>query len=180
MIEATQRKLREAEFFYKHLAGPVHVPDPEAFRFYFSAFIAAARSIAWVLQAEEKEKYDAWKPEWDKHLTPEQRKLEKLTNELRLDETKRRGVEVLVQFEEVALHEIMALGERFHDHPAYRQSSAAPPGPGDAGREATFVFRATRYLENEDGKVEAISLCKQYLGHLEKLVGDFLKAHAHA
>ena len=46
MIEKTQRRLRQARFFYEHLLKARHQTegDPEAFRLYFSAFIQAARS----------------------------------------------------------------------------------------------------------------------------------------
>jgi len=75
MIEATQRKLREAQFFYgrlvdsKDLMGPDR-NEPDAFSFYLSAFMSAARSVPWVLQCEEKEKYEAWKPKWEEQLSP--------------------------------------------------------------------------------------------------------------
>jgi hypothetical protein len=47
MIERTQRRLRQTQFFYEHLFKARHQTegDPEAFRFYFSAFIQAARSV---------------------------------------------------------------------------------------------------------------------------------------
>jgi hypothetical protein len=57
MIEAAQRKLREASFFYRHLAGEPHRghdADPEGFRFYFSAFIGAARSVTWAMKSEDR------------------------------------------------------------------------------------------------------------------------------
>lgn len=63
MIEKTQRRLRQAQFFYRHLLNPRHWTkgDPEAFEFYFSAFIQAARSVTWTLGNEEPEKWEAWK-----------------------------------------------------------------------------------------------------------------------
>src|SRR5262245_47052649 len=65
MIERTERRLRAAKFFYQHLVTErqrTGINEPEAFEFYFGAFIEAARSIPWVLQNEEREKYDAWLP----------------------------------------------------------------------------------------------------------------------
>jgi len=47
MLEATRRKLDEARFFYGHIIKErqrKHFPDPPAFRYYFSAFIQAART----------------------------------------------------------------------------------------------------------------------------------------
>lgn len=84
MIEAAQRKLREARFFFQHLAGERHRHDavPEGFRFYFSAFIGAARSVTWAMKSEEPERYAAWEPLWKTlwktQLSPEDQKLETL------------------------------------------------------------------------------------------------------
>jgi hypothetical protein len=81
MIEAAQRKLREAKFFYRHLADARyrHDADPETFRFYFSAFIGAARSVTWAMKSEESERYVAWEPLWKAQLSPEDQNLEALT-----------------------------------------------------------------------------------------------------
>ena len=59
MIERTQKRLREAKFFYgrlvacKDLLGP-YKNEPDAFEFYLDAFMQVARSVPWVLQSEEK------------------------------------------------------------------------------------------------------------------------------
>jgi hypothetical protein len=61
MIDATQRKLREAQFFLRKLheeSRRLARNDPEESAFYLSAFLSAARSVTFALQAEEKEKYD--------------------------------------------------------------------------------------------------------------------------
>jgi hypothetical protein len=110
MIEAAQRKLREAGFFYRHLAAERyrgHAVDPEGFQFYFSAFIGAARSVTWAMKSEEPERYPAWEPLWKAQLGPEDQKLERLTNELRLDEVHRRGADVSATFEEMTAGELM-------------------------------------------------------------------------
>jgi hypothetical protein len=64
MIERTRTKLDEARFFYGHLVKQQKPfrHDPRAFRFYFSAFIQAARSVTWSLGNEEPEKWKAWEP----------------------------------------------------------------------------------------------------------------------
>jgi hypothetical protein len=113
MIEATQRKLREAKFFYSCLVRERERPsinEPEAFRYYFSAFINAARSIPWVLSNEQREKYVVWRDRWEATLSDEDRKFLKFTNELRVDEVKRGGAEVIVELEEIAIHEMLAAG----------------------------------------------------------------------
>ena len=64
MLEKTQKgegsHWREARFFYQHLIDERVRPSmnkPGAFGFYFSAFIGAARSVTWVMENEEKNKY---------------------------------------------------------------------------------------------------------------------------
>jgi hypothetical protein len=79
----------------------------EEFRFYFSAFIQAARSVTWTLGNEEPEKWKAWEPKWKATRNNEEQKLLDLTNELRLDEAKRGGANALVEWEVVALHELL-------------------------------------------------------------------------
>lgn len=178
MIEATQRRLRAAQFFYRRLVDEQKHPalnEPEVFRHFFGAFINAARSIPWVMQNEEKEKYDAWLPVWEEQLTPEERKLLKVTNELRLDEVKRQGADIIVEFEEVAIHELISPNfdlERLH--PAYGTHifSALP------GTPQPKTHRPAYYLEHEDGKAQVTTVCKRYLDDLEKMVRDFLSAHA--
>jgi len=67
-IEATRLKLREAHFFYQHLIDQQQRRMPEqAFGFYFSPFISAARSVSF-LQNEQQEKYLAWEPGWKEKL----------------------------------------------------------------------------------------------------------------
>src|SRR5215831_19570916 len=102
MIERTWRKLDEARFFYQLLINErpqtmkAFGHDPAAFRYYFSAFIQAARSVTWTLGNEEPEKWEAWEPKWKAKRSNEEQKLLDLTNELRLDETKRGGANALM------------------------------------------------------------------------------------
>jgi hypothetical protein len=48
MLEQTQKKLREAEFFLGQLRAEAH-REPEVFDYYLSAFVSAGRSVtfAW-------------------------------------------------------------------------------------------------------------------------------------
>jgi hypothetical protein len=76
MIVATRRKLGEARFFYGHLVNErrkTSMYDPAAFRYYFSAFIQAARSVTWTLGNEEPEKWEAWEPKWKAKRSKEER-----------------------------------------------------------------------------------------------------------
>lgn len=172
MIEAAQRKLREARFFYRHLERERyradHDRDPEGFRFYFSAFIGAARSVTWIMQKEEPERYAAWEPIWKALLSSEDQKLEKLTNELRLDEVKRRGADVSATFEEMTAGELV---KEMGGDPAFLEKLYPGGSKLKSGRP--------RYLfENDDGKTDLLVLSKQYLDYLERKVQNFLAAHA--
>jgi hypothetical protein len=99
-LKNTKAKLDEARFFLDHLqkhraaatSGSPRKPDPEPFAYYLSAFISAARSVTWVLQAEETEKYKAWLSGWEErrenwakdHRVDDIKGWLKLTNEMRL------------------------------------------------------------------------------------------------
>jgi light-regulated signal transduction histidine kinase (bacteriophytochrome) len=110
MLEKTQKKLSEAQFFYRQLVKEARRPsmnEPGAFGYYFSGFLSAARSVPWRMQNEEAEKYAVWRPKWEHKLTAEEHKLLKLTNELRLDEVKRAGANTVVEWEEIAIHELL-------------------------------------------------------------------------
>ncbi len=55
MIEAAQKKLREAWFFLSHLETENRRAvrnEPEAFDHFMSAFVSAARSVTFALQVE--------------------------------------------------------------------------------------------------------------------------------
>jgi hypothetical protein len=166
MIKATQRKLREARFFYQHLATERghRNANPEGFRFYFSAFIGAARSVTWVMRSEEPEKYAAWEPRWKAQLSPEDQKLEKLTNDMRLDEVKRLGADVFAEVEVIDVIEIFE-----------------EAGFKIAGNPATTGLKTSRprlFFEHAEGKTDLAALCKRYLSYLERKVDSFLAAHA--
>ena len=67
VIPATQKKLREAQFFFRHVvrtAGHAVRNDPEEFDFLLSAFLSAARSVTFALQKEAKAPYEKWFPQW--------------------------------------------------------------------------------------------------------------------
>ena len=178
MIDKTQRKLREAEFFYRRLHEVFErkwMNEPEAFRHFFSAFIQAARSVQWVLQSEQKQKYDAWHPAWESQLKPDDRKLLKLTATLRNEEAKEGGRDPLVELEEITFNEMLGL-HRERGHPAHHQMP--PQGPLSLGAKPVSFHREKHYFEDAGNREEVMTVCKQYLIYLEKLVQDFLSAHA--
>ena len=152
MIEATRRKQGEARFFYGHLVKErQHFRhDPAAFRYYFSAFIQAARSVLWVAHHEEKGKWKAWEPGWKNRITDEERELLRFTNELRIDEAKRAGANMHVGWEEIAIDDLVRSANR--SHPAYGVHVFAPPGtPLPKARRPAYYFE-------KDGEQEVTAL----------------------
>jgi hypothetical protein len=90
VIEATQDKLDEARFFLSKLRQEkqrqeqLFRTDPKEFRYYVHAFLSAARSVRWVLQCEEPEKYKAWTDIWAAKDNDADKELLKLMNEQRV------------------------------------------------------------------------------------------------
>ena len=84
-IPKTHKKFREAETWFQRLveaAGEESFRlDSEKFEFSLSAFLSAARSVTFVLQKEQKKKYDAWS--WGDSLSQEDRDLCKFMIEQR-------------------------------------------------------------------------------------------------
>ena len=63
----------------------------------------AARSVPWVLQSEEKEKYDAWIGSWEAKRTLEEEASLKLTKEMRNTSVKQGHIEKTTRSEEVPI-----------------------------------------------------------------------------
>jgi hypothetical protein len=182
MTERTHRKLDEARFFYRHLVEERKrdvINEPEAFGYYFSAFIQAARNVLWTLHNDEPEKWETWEPIWKNRLTEEQRKFLKFTNELRLDETKRGGTEKTMEWETVAIEELFPKMPTGDDHPAYIHARLRKSTASHWGVPMTaFSQRRIFYLQDGEGKQEAIQVCERYLLFLENAVREFVEAHA--
>src|SRR5262249_51591848 len=154
MIERTQRRLRQARFFYEHLLDPPRTTTigvSEAFQSYFNAFIQAARSVTWTLKNEEPEKWKAWEPKWRANQTSDEQELLDITNELRIDEAKKGGANLYVELAQEAL-EIT--------HPDSRTT------------QATLRLNISYYFDEEQ-KHEVTELCRRYLELLETMVKDF-------
>jgi hypothetical protein len=153
MIERTQRRLRQARFFYEHLLDPPRTTTigSEAFLFYFSAFIQAARSVTWTLKHEETEKWKAWEPKWKARRTTGEQKLLDFRNELRTAETHRSGANLWVELKQEAL-DVIHLDSRT--------------------TQATLRLNISYYFDEEQ-KHEVTALCRRYLELLETMVKDF-------
>lgn len=174
MIEATQDKLAEAHFFLGKLVQekeerqqPVRTERKE-FWYYVSAFLSAARSVLWVLQSEERERYDAWHATWDDRLTEADHELLKLTTEQRNAAVKRGVVKMTAVSEKVPL--------RDSEHPIYGLHIFAPPATPPPW--PPWTVRDVHYFEVDGRKDEVIATCEAYFELLTKIVADFIAAHS--
>ena len=175
MIERTQRRLRQARFFYQHLLNPRHSTkgDPETFRYYFSAFILSARTVTWTLKKEETKKWKAWEPKWAANQTKEEQKLLKITRDLRNIEEKEGGAILTMEFEEVAVNalvEAIPPDRRLHTAFLHAQRRRLP---GALTQKTVRAVLPVHYLENEEGKEVVTDLYRRYLDFLENIVKDF-------
>ena len=173
MIEQTKKKLREAQFFHGHLIRESERfirPEPEAFDFYLSAFLSAARSITFALQAEEKKKYDGWFSSWRASLTQEEQNLLRFMKDQRNAELKTLGAETVTSVEFVPISE---LRQEQHSHPAYGLHEFSPPWT-----ERAMVGVAVSRFQIEGSAAKVMEACTQYLRLCERLVQDFISAHS--
>lgn len=171
-IEATHRKLREARFFLGLLVQergrPVRT-DPEAFGYYLSALLSAARSVTWALQFEEKDKYDAWFSTWLADRTAEERELLAFLKNQRNYEQKQGGAEVAVGWDYIPISRVPSTNR---SHPAYGFHWFGPPGTPEP-----LVGIPVHSFESASGDQEVIETCRRYVDLLSELVGDFVQAH---
>lgn len=173
MIEATERKLREAQFFLRHLfaeSGKADRNEPEAFGFYLSGLLSAARSVTFALQYEEKDKYDTWFPTWLQNRNREEQALLEFLKSQRNYEQKRGGAEVTVVWEYIPVTQVKA---ETRGHPAYYGFHwFGPPGT-----PPPTVGIPVHLFEASGGDREVIAACQRYVDLLAELVRDFVQAH---
>jgi hypothetical protein len=173
MIEATQKKLRETQFFLRllfHADQEVVRTEPEAFEFYLNAFLSAARSVTFALQYEERDKYEEWFPDWGNNLSEEDRQLLDFLKKQRNHSEKRGGAEVDVDWEFIPITEV---GSDNHGHPAYGFHWFGPPGM-PAPRVAVMLHS----FELSGAPQAVIAACTRYADILERLVRDFIEGHS--
>lgn len=171
-IPATQKKLRETYFFLGHLREKARAfrLDTEEFEFFLSAFLSAARSVTFALQAEEKEKYDVWFPQWLESRGEEDHELLKFMKDQRNAEQKQAGAEVSVTMEYVPVTEVR-MDNR--GHPAYYGFFWS----GVPGTPPPRIGRHVHHFELGGSAVEAVEACERYAALLKGLVQDFTNAY---
>jgi hypothetical protein len=170
MIEATQKKLREAQFFFRLLqasSDEIVRNEPEAFEYYLSAFLSAARSVTFSLQAEERQRYDLWFQSWtENNLTPEDRAIWGFLKDQRNSSQKTGRVDTSSDVTFIPIHEIRS---------PQRQSFSwfGPPGtPPPSIGVPVYDFD----IDGENKNV--VDTCRRYLQGITKMVADFLRDNA--
>jgi hypothetical protein len=173
MIDATQKKLREARFFAQMLGKVNRQPggnEPEEFEFYLSAFLSAARAVTFTLQYEEKDKYDAWSPAWFSSRGLEDQALLKDMITHRNAVQKRGGTETDQDWVYIPMMPVTQIRMENREHPAYGfhwygPTATPPPAFG------TLVYS----FKGSGGEV--ISDCERYLTILDSLVREFIDTY---
>jgi hypothetical protein len=170
MIEATKDRLEEARFFLDKLRQEKKRQEellgtnPQEFRYYVHAFLSAARSVRWVLQCDEPEKYKAWTDTWAAKDSLADKDLLKLMNDQRVAVTHRRGAETTPVSEKVAIRESA--------HPAAGSHFFGPPG-----MDPPWTILDVHYFEFEGKREEVVTTCERYVEYLDRMLKDFMRAH---
>jgi hypothetical protein len=163
LVKATQRKLGEAKFFHGLLVREREKAvrnEPEAFEYYLSAFLSAARSVVYLVRENRGEWFDTWlggRPKKDNDFLLSMKIL-------RDDEVHHGGAKTTVEMEWIPVVELQTRGR---DHPAYGFYATWLPGT-----EPPKLGRPTHYLEF-GGQQDVIATCKRCIDVLEELVQDF-------
>jgi hypothetical protein len=174
MIDATQKKLREARFFLRKLQEESRRAtrnDPEESAFYLSAFLSAARSVTFALQVEAKDKYDKWFPGWQVAQSQEGQELLGYMNKQRVAEVHQGGSAHLSA--EPDWIPVTEFRRDQHGHPAYGIHWTTMPGA-----EPPKIGVPVLLFVKDGDERRVIEACRAYQVILERLVRDFLKTYA--
>jgi hypothetical protein len=174
MIELTKDRLEEARFFlgqlqqYKDRQARSNKPPPEHFRYYLNAFLNAARSVGWVLESEEPEKYEAWIGSWEAQRAEAEDALHALMKGMRNTSVHEGPTETTIRSEEVPI-------------------IVAPPNPSQVHARRAYVLSLqgggpwtisdVHYVQLNGSEQEAVAVCEQYVDYLTKFVQDFIDKH---
>jgi hypothetical protein len=170
MLEATRKKLREAQFFREQLSNQdrrFFRPEPEARDFYLSAFLSAARSVGDYIAAEEGDRYRQWFDARRQGLSAEEQELLSFTNRQRTHSVHVRGANVVPKITSVPIvelqREIESYGGTFY---VFAGGVPGAPEPLPTAEKSTLGF-ADRPTET------VVELCERYLALLSRLVDEY-------
>ena len=168
--EATRKKLREAAFFLRLLAGVskplVMSPEPEAAEFYLSAFLSAARAVPLALKKERTAEWNAWNHEhWFALLSESDGKLWDFFVEQRNKVHKEGGPEITVTVTPISLMEFMRQTPNIFIHTGV----PGTPHPTFTALARSFTARPGQTL------AEA---CQPFFDLVSRMVEEFERAHS--
>jgi hypothetical protein len=167
MIERTKARLAEARSLLAKLQKEqfrqVQQASPTASSEFFSLlsnFIIAARSVRWVLQREEKAKYDAWSGPWDASLSQDETEIFRCVTHMRnaIEKEGHQGIEARREKITIPENPDPVKGSQYFGLPEW-------------GRPTTMID--VYYVEGTNRQV--LSICEQYITILSRMVDDFEK-----
>jgi hypothetical protein len=183
---ATRMKFREAEFFLGKLDGAYYEDvrrmfkkskKPPVFQYYLSAFLSAARSIAWIMRSEYKV-VPGWEEWYKTQKSEENAQLLTLFNQLRIQSEK---VEPVVPGRAVRIEgdggPPVELDPRL---PRFRMTiTSADPDSDGIPIMSGEVTEWKWTIDELDGD-DLVEACRRYLGLLSALLTDCENRFSHA
>ena len=166
MLEATNKKLREAGFFLEKLAAQerdILRAEPEARDFYLSAFLASARSVGDVICAEQGDHYRQWFAQRKQTLVADEEKILKVTNAQRIATIHIRGPAIKNRSKTVPLYELQAEMQRKGGDLQYSHL----PGTPAPTTERTWLAFADYPTEN------TVDVCGRYMNLMIRLLSEY-------
>jgi hypothetical protein len=170
MLEDTRYKLREADFFLRHLESAYGsiLKNTEGVGFYLNAFLGAGRSVGAHLEKEGGDGYQLWWARRWKSLTKDQSSLLGFTNDQRTDSAQISGPEIerwggWVPAIEIQ-QELVREGGSFTVIASAAQGASTP-----------MVWRTTtRFIRFPETPI--VDVCRNYLALLNGIVNEY-EAH---
>jgi hypothetical protein len=170
MIERTKARLEKARSLFRQLQAErsrqVQQAAPNASPQFWSLlerFIPSARTVTWVFQNEERDKYDAWASSPGAAITAPEQEIFDLVTAMRNSIEKRGQPGIEARKESVIIPENPDpfAGSQFFGLPEW-------------GRPTTTID--VYYVEGTNHEV--MSICEQYLAILTRLIDDFEQTYA--
>jgi hypothetical protein len=174
-IPGAEKKLRQAEFFLRHLEYASHeianevARDPERLEFFFSACLTAAQSAHYVMASSVK---DA-KEKWENGLDPASARRFKWMIELRDYDVHDAASSATPQEKYIQERQSWDEQHAFLQHPAMFSEMPPMEEVNPDGQKVTgYSLRGTAglYLEYDGRVLEATTVCREFIDLLRSLL----------
>jgi hypothetical protein len=171
MLNATKKKLLEADFFFLKLKREevsLLRADSEARDFYLSAFLTAGRSVGDAIVAEGGESYKTWFASRRAQLSPDEAGLLAFTNEQRVKTVHVRGADVTHATREISLREVqLEISRRGGIYEVYGGGVPGAPIP-------PMDVQVTNLMFDYQGRLEpVVSIGERWLRLMQGLVEEY-------